>query len=318
MNKSQATTHLYFRGDLPWDESGADRFRFIALLLLLLSCGAWLTYTIIFTEIPEKQREDAEKIPETLTQFILEKKKQPPAPKPKEEKKEETPPEEKKKEPEDKPKDKPKEKEIIKKKELKKAKTKAKKLAKVFDALSELREPAPIINHNKTLSSGGEKAAVITRDILTSRAAKGSGGIVTAKMSTGGGGGSSLGATSSQQVSSNIEATAGTNTGRVVKDSSGKSQRSNEQMRKVFSRYQGALHAIYRRGLREDPSMEGTVVLQMTIAPSGEVIECEIKSSQLDSAEIEEKIIKRVKLIDFGELPVEPWVGTYPFNFFPS
>ncbi len=54
---------------------------------------------------------------------------------------------------------------------------------------------------------------------------------------------------------------------------SGKASRSIEEIKLVFERNKGAIYAIYNRALREDPSLQGKVVLELKISPSGEVID---------------------------------------------
>ena len=89
-------------------------------------------------------------------------------------------------------------------------------------------------------------------------------------------------------------------------------------MRLVFERNKGAIYAIYNRALREDPTLQGKVVLKLTIAPSGEVSEVRIESSELNDAELERKLLARIRQFQFGALPVETLVATYPVDFLPS
>ena len=86
----------------------------------------------------------------------------------------------------------------------------------------------------------------------------------------------------------------------------------------MFERNKGSIYAIYNRALRDDPSLQGKVVLKLTIAPSGEVTDCRIESSELKSPELERKLVARIKQFDFGSKAVEPMVATYPVDFLPS
>ena len=47
--------------------------------------------------------------------------------------------------------------------------------------------------------------------------------------------------------------------------------RSREEIELVFDRNKGAIFALYNRALRNDPTLEGKLVLRLTIAPTGEV-----------------------------------------------
>ena len=80
----------------------------------------------------------------------------------------------------------------------------------------------------------------------------------------------------------------------------------------------GAIFALYNRALRMDPTLEGKLVLRLTIAPSGEVTFCEIVSSELDDAELERKLVQRVKLFRFEAKDVEAITTTKPIDFFPA
>ncbi|MFQ5487239.1 MAG: AgmX/PglI C-terminal domain-containing protein, partial [Gammaproteobacteria bacterium] len=70
--------------------------------------------------------------------------------------------------------------------------------------------------------------------------------------------------------------------------------------------------------LRKNPALAGKVVLQLTIAPSGEVTACEIVSSELQDPLLERKLVARVLLFDFGEKDVPEVTISYPLEFFPS
>ncbi len=75
---------------------------------------------------------------------------------------------------------------------------------------------------------------------------------------------------------------------------------------------------MYNRALRVDPTLEGKLVLRLTIAPSGQVTFCEVVSSELDDPELEEKLVQRVKLFRFEAKDVEPITTTKPIDFFPA
>ena len=60
------------------------------------------------------------------------------------------------------------------------------------------------------------------------------------------------------------------------------------------------------------------MVLEITIDPAGRVTDCKIVSSELNSPEVETKLIARVKLLNFGKRDVEVMVVTYPIDFLPS
>jgi TonB family protein len=99
---------------------------------------------------------------------------------------------------------------------------------------------------------------------------------------------------------------------------SGKASRSIEEIKLVFERNKGAIYAIYNRALREDPALQGKVVLELKIAPSGSITDCRVVSSELKSPELESKLLSRIRQFDFGAKDVDLMVVTWPVDFLPS
>jgi TonB family protein len=99
---------------------------------------------------------------------------------------------------------------------------------------------------------------------------------------------------------------------------SGKASRSREEIELVFDRNKGAIFALYNRALRADPTLEGKLVLRLTIAPNGAVTFCEIVSSELGDPDLEAKLVSRIKLFRFEAKDVEPITTTKPIDFFPA
>ncbi len=188
----------------------------------------------------------------------------------------------------------------------------------------------------------GTEPGVPTRALITSNATGGSGGISTASFSRdtgggglagrsttlvegviGGGGGGGAGGGGARGrgdgTGSGIGAAGGKGAGGALKrGGSGKASRSIEDIKLVFERNKGAIYAIYNRALREDPGLQGKVVLKLTIAPSGAVLECRIESSELRTPELESKLLARIRQFDFGAKDVDQMIVTWPVDFLPS
>ena len=97
------------------------------------------------------------------------------------------------------------------------------------------------------------------------------------------------------------------------------SGRSQEEIQEILDRNKRAIYALYNRELRFDPTLRGKVVLAITIAPSGEVSECRVVSSELNAPSLERKLVLLIKGIDFGAKPGVPSVTTkVPIEFFPA
>jgi TonB family protein len=187
----------------------------------------------------------------------------------------------------------------------------------------------------------GTEAGIPVRAMITAAAGKGSGGINTAAYSRdtgggglagrsttlvegvagGGGGGGPGGGGGSLHGGGGVGGggkMAANTGGTLTKSGSGKASRSIEEIKLVFERNKGAIYALYNRALRDDPSLQGKVVLELKIAPSGEVTGLRIVSSELKAAELEQKLLARIRTFDFGAKDVEVMVVSWPVDFLPS
>jgi hypothetical protein len=96
-------------------------------------------------------------------------------------------------------------------------------------------------------------------------------------------------------------------------------KRTDEEIQLVFDRYKDALYRIYNRELRKNSFIKGKLVLQLTIEPDGKVSSCVVNSSDLNSTELEKKIIARVLRFNFGNKKgVTRLSILYPIEFLPS
>ena len=94
--------------------------------------------------------------------------------------------------------------------------------------------------------------------------------------------------------------------------------RSEEEIQEVLDRNKGAMYTLYNRELRKDASLQGKLVLNITIAPAGNVTRCDILSSELGAVSLEQQLVALVRRIDFGSKPGVPAVTTkIPIEFLP-
>jgi len=168
----------------------------------------------------------------------------------------------------------------------------------------------------------GHGLGIPTRSLITSNATNGSGGINTGRFSrdTGGGGLAGRATTLVEGVAGGGGGggAGGGGGGSLQRGGSGKASRSIEEIKLVFERNKGAIYAIYNRALREDPTLQGKVVVELKIAPSGQVLDCRIVSSEIKASELEHKLVARIKQFDFGAKDVDAMVVTWPVDFLPS
>ncbi len=190
----------------------------------------------------------------------------------------------------------------------------------------------------------GNEAGTPTRALITSNATGGSGGINTASYSrntgggglagrsttlvegvVGGGGGGGAGGGGARGRGDGTGSGAGGlggggngAGGAVQRGGSGKASRSIEDIKLVFDRNKGSIYSIYNRALREEPGLQGKVVLKLSIAPGGGVVDCRIESSELRTPELEAKLLARIRQFDFGAKDVDTMIVTWPVDFLPS
>ena len=94
--------------------------------------------------------------------------------------------------------------------------------------------------------------------------------------------------------------------------------RSEEEIQEVLDRNKGAMYTLYNRELRKDSTLQGKLVMSITIAPTGKVTRCVILSSELGAASLEQQLVALIRRIDFGNKPGVVAVTTkIPVEFFP-
>src|SRR5688572_29242785 len=291
----------YFRRfELPWAPGEETERRFKRLVRILLIIATLLALLVWLLPMPQRAKPSVEDLPDRVVQLIVEKPPPPPPPPPPEPEKK---PEPDKPKPAEKPTEKP-------KPELRK------QMRAFEDAFADLREDVNIQDpqmKNPVVDARSE------RNLITSQAGRASGGINTSNLSRGfGGGAGAIGTHTTTQVQhgAGLDPNAG---GRVQRTgNSGKSSRAREEVEIVFDRNKGALYALYGRALRDSPELQGKLVLEFTIAPTGEITMCRVVSSELNDPELEKKIVARVRLIRFKPADVEPLTVSKPIDFFPA
>jgi TonB family protein len=153
--------------------------------------------------------------------------------------------------------------------------------------------------------------------LITSSVGAGSRGINTAALSRNTGG-SGLAGRTTTQVESPVEGLGPAGGAATRSGESNKGSRSREEIERVFDRNKGAIYALYNRALRENPALEGKLVLRLTISPAGTVTFCEVVSSELGDPDLEQKLVQRVLLFQFDAKDVEAITTTKPIDFFPA
>jgi TonB family protein len=288
----------YRRYELPWSPSEEMERRFRTILRNLA-----IVFAIIAIIMPFLPRHkivvNTESLPERVVQLVME----PPPPPP--------PP------PPPKP-EKPAEKAPAVPKPVVPVdpRVKAQKSVAVFDQLAALRDVDMdkfAKNQPKTTDPGD--VSVVSRDIISSKVGGSSGGI-SGPTSSGlaAGSGSLRGIYTTQVKDPNLGAS-----GQATRaGGSGKASRSADEIALVFTKNKGAIDAMYARALRDSPALQGKVVLELTIAPSGDITAARIVSSELNDKEFESKLLARIRLFKFEAKDVAALTATKPIDFFPA
>ena len=286
----------YRRYELPWSPSEEMERRFRAILRNLA-----IVFGIIAILMPFLPRHtiivNTESLPERVVQLVME----PPPPPP--------PP------PPPKP-EKPLEKAPVQPKAPVDPRVKAQKSLAVFDQLAALRDvdlDKFAKNQPKTTDPGD--VSVVSRNIISSKVGGTSGGI-SGPTSSGlsAGSGSLRGIYTTQVKDPNLGAS-----GQATRaGGSGKASRSADEIALVFTKNKGSIDSMYARALRDNPALQGKVVLELTIAPSGDITAARIVSSELNDKEFESKLLARIRLFKFDAKDVATLTATKPIDFFPA
>jgi hypothetical protein len=95
--------------------------------------------------------------------------------------------------------------------------------------------------------------------------------------------------------------------------------RTDEEIQIVFDRYKSAFYRLYNRELRNNPTLQGQMVLRLTIEPDGSVSMCVLQSSDMNAPDLAAQVVSRVRTINFGAKEgVQALTIVYPIDFLPA
>jgi protein TonB len=92
--------------------------------------------------------------------------------------------------------------------------------------------------------------------------------------------------------------------------------RSQMQINRVFERNLSRFTRIYKKALRSNPALEGTVTLGVTISASGDVSSCKVNASDLQDKGVEKRMIMTCKKLSFDTSKSEDRFE-FPLTFAP-
>jgi len=291
---------FYRRYDLPWSPSEEMERRFRVILRNL--CIVFAIIAVLMPFLPRhKLVVNTDSLPERVVQLVMEPPPPPPPPKP----------------------EKPIEKAPVAPKPVPQPvdpRVKASKsgLLASIDDLAALRDQVDLdkFSKNQAKTNDPGDVSMVTRALITSKAGGTSGGISAPTSSGLAAGSGSLNGIRTTQVKDPTLASG--NQGSTRAGGSGKASRSADEIALVFTKNKGAIDAMYARALRDNPALQGKVVIELTIAPSGDITAARIVSSELNAPEFESKLLARIRLFKFDAKDVATLTATKPIDFFPA
>lgn len=294
--------NFYQEPVLPWSVTDTDRF-FNRIVKIMLIIFLIISVIIPFLPVSKVEKKTLQQVSPRLAKLITEKRKEPPKPLPVQAKKKVEQPKVKKPDP----------------KKQEQARKKAQNtglmaMSREIDDLQSMFDLNSLATVKPLQTSESSKRPARSDATLDKIASKSSGGIDTSKL-TRSTGKTKLAGRSSSQVASNIGDIKAEQTRHT---SSGRNGRTEEEIQLVFDKNKGAINAIYHRLLRKDPTLQGKIVLELTIAPSGQVLKCHIVSTEVHNKTLESRLVARVMTFRFQAKDVETVTVTYPIDFLPS
>jgi outer membrane biosynthesis protein TonB len=299
---------------LPWSNRHNDAVRQRIIMATAMVAALLLTVILPRWEVPEPERVETIEIPERLATLIV---KKPPPPPPPEPPKPEEGEEQADAEPEAEPAPEPEE-----KSEARKTVEKAGLLAfkqdfsQIMDASADIK----LGSQAKIVTQGApQRRQPATRSMITSNVQFSESGAAAASVSR-------KDVIGDENKLKKVEFThienpqvAALDSRQMANNIPSATRRSDEEIQVVFDRYKDALYRIYNRELRKNSLLKGKLVLKLTIEPDGNVSNCKVESSELNSGELEKKIIARVMRFNFGaKKGAKSLTILYPIDFLPA
>lgn len=300
---------------LPWSRDGWESARFGVILAVMLALFLVPALIIPNLQVPERERSEAERIPPRLAQLVeapkpavVEVPEPEPSPEPEPERAEAEPvvadpeprPEPRVSAPQE--------------QTTEQARENAARsgLFAMKDRLAALKAPEPSARpENRTANIGDAQAEVQQPEGDRSRVLAGSRGVQSRE---GPAREVALAEQSMQTVSAPREVAVAPAT--PARPSVGERAMSN--IRQVFDTQKSVLYGLYQRELRQDPTLEGKVTLELVIEPDGSVSACQVVSSELGNPALEQRIAMRVQMFNFGADNVETRKVRFPIDFLPG
>ena len=186
---------------------------------------------------------------------------------------------------------------------------------------------APRLGNDARYGAAVDAGQASSHSVLTTNTPGSSGGIDSGSLSRSVGGGGGRGGGGGGMGGPGLQLARATSTiagigggGDRPKAHSGPgASRTDEEIQIVFDRYKSAFYRDYNRELRRNPTLQGKMVLKLTIEPDGAVSMCQLQSTDMDAPDLVTLVVNRVKTINFGPKDgVQAVTIVYPIDFLPA
>ncbi len=99
---------------------------------------------------------------------------------------------------------------------------------------------------------------------------------------------------------------------------SSNAKRDNEAINAVVASHKASIRMSYEKFLKRDPALAGKITVRFTIAASGNVSLVTVVDNTTGNRELEEEIVRKIRMWRFEEIPEGDVTVTYPFVFAPA
>lgn len=96
---------------------------------------------------------------------------------------------------------------------------------------------------------------------------------------------------------------------------SSNAKRDPDVINEVVASHKASIKMSYEKFLRRDPNLAGKISVRFTIAASGNVINVKILENTTGNKDLEDEIIRKIKMWQFESIPDGDVTVTYPFVF---
>ena len=99
---------------------------------------------------------------------------------------------------------------------------------------------------------------------------------------------------------------------------SSNAKRESEAINAVVSSHKTSIRMSYEKYLRRDPSLAGKITIRITIAASGSVTMVKVVENTTGNSELEQEIMRKVRMWQFEPITDGEVTVSYPFVFMPA